>query len=173
MTKGKSLFGIVLVVLGVIFLLDSSGVVNLGIDIENLNLMTYSWPFFLLVPAILFHAGFFLSGMKKSNAGLLVPGGILLTLSLLFFFETFTGWRFSGVTWPIYILAPAVGLFELYIFGGREKGLLIPVGILSSIGVFFLLQNIFIEMMEFWPIILVLGGLFLLLGRNKEEKISK
>jgi hypothetical protein len=34
---------------------------------------------------------------------------------------------YSGVTWPVYLLATAFGLFELWLFGGKEKALLIPV----------------------------------------------
>jgi hypothetical protein len=33
---------------------------------------------------------------------------------------------YSGVTWPVYIWAPALGLFELWYFGGRKLGVLIP-----------------------------------------------
>ena len=39
--------------------------------------------------------------------------------------------------WPGFILAPAVGLFELYIFGKRNKGLLIPIGILTGLSLIF------------------------------------
>ena len=31
--------------------------------------------------------------------------------------------------WPIYPLGVAIGLLQAYLFGGREKGLLISVGI--------------------------------------------
>ncbi|HEX3029707.1 MAG TPA: hypothetical protein VHT34_10485, partial [Clostridia bacterium] len=40
-------------------------------------------------------------------------------------------------TWPGYILSVAVGLFELYLFGNREKGLLIPVAILGITSLIF------------------------------------
>jgi len=51
------------------------------------------WPIFVLIPGLIFEASFFMSGR---NAGLLVPGGILTTIGTLFFFETFTNWRFAG-----------------------------------------------------------------------------
>lgn len=68
------------------------------------------------------------------QAGLLVPGGMFLVLGCLFCFETATGWTYSGMTWPVYIWAPALGLFELWYFGGRKIGVLIPAFILTAAG---------------------------------------
>jgi len=39
--------------------------------------------------------------------------------------------------WPIFPIGVAIGLFQLYIFGKREKELLIPIGILSGLSIFF------------------------------------
>lgn len=74
--------------------------------------------------------------MKKApeQAGLLVPGGMFLVLGCLFWFETATGWAYSAMTWPVYIWAPALGLFELWYFGGRKTGALIPALILTAAG---------------------------------------
>ena len=46
-------------------------------------------------------------------------------------------WDIWGFMWPGFILAPAVGLFELYLFGKQSKGLLIPVGILTGLSLIF------------------------------------
>jgi hypothetical protein len=45
--------------------------------------------------------------------------------------------------WPIFPLGVAIGLLQLYLFGGREKGLLIPIGILGAVSLFFLINNLF------------------------------
>jgi hypothetical protein len=45
--------------------------------------------------------------------------------------------------WPIFPLGVAIGLFQLYLFGAREKGLLIPIGILGAISIFFIINNLF------------------------------
>jgi len=108
--------------------------------------------------------------MKREMAGLLVPGGILLTLSLLFYFEMMTDFQYAEYTWPIYILSPAVGLFELWLFGNREKGLLIPIGILTVITGFFLAQMLFASLFKFWPVIFIIIGLYILFGQNKKQK---
>jgi hypothetical protein len=113
---------------------------------------------------------FFLFRSKKQNAGLLVPGGILFVLSILFMFEEMTGWYFSGFTWPIYLFAVAFGLFELWLFGGHKFGLLIPIFILSGLGSVFLVQAVLpMNILSFWPAILIVVGLFLIFSRSSKS----
>jgi hypothetical protein len=116
--------GLVLVVVGGIWLLG-----NLNI-IPDLDWGTL-WPLIPLAIGLGFHAMFFLRGR---DAGVLVPGGILTTYGLFWLLQNFTTWRLSGDLWGIYPLGVAIGLFELYLFGGRQPGLLWPVGILGLVG---------------------------------------
>ncbi|QHE51836.1 hypothetical protein [Pontibacillus sp. HMF3514] len=166
MTKqklGNIISGLSLIIIGTVIFLENLNIIDLQVGM-------FSWPIFIFIPALGFHAGFFLSGMRKNMAGLLVPGGILMTLSLLFYFEVMTDFQYAEYTWPIYILAPAVGLFELWLFSGREKGLLIPIGILTVIAGLFLAQMLFAAIFKFWPIIFIVIGLYILFGRNKKQK---
>ena len=123
MERRGSTVGIILIIAGILMLLDK---------VFNLYFLSMSnfWPIFVLIPGLSFEAGYF---ETKKNPGLLVPGGILTTIGILFFFETFTDWQFSAYTWPIYPLSVAIGLFQLYLFGYRQKELLIPVFILGGI----------------------------------------
>jgi hypothetical protein len=128
---------------------------------------------FVLIPGLIFEAAFFLSGR---NPGLLVPGGIVTTLGVLFFFETFTHWRFAAYTWPVYILAVAIGLAQLYLFGIREKGLLIPVVILTLIAAVSFAFTIFggilswLNYSKVVPVILILIGLYIIAGKGTRSK---
>lgn len=168
MSNEKSSIGFILIVIGLLGLWGHF--VGFG-DLNWGNL----WPIFVLVPGILFELSFF-SG--KSSAGVLVPGGILTTIGLLFFFETFTNWRFSGSTWPVYIFAPAVGLFQLYLFDKpRNNGLLIPVGILSVVGgMSFLgisidgLWDLLFHNSLVWPIALVVIGIVIVLVQSTSKQ---
>ncbi len=154
--NGRMLWGFFFIFAGVIFLLDTFEIIQGGWELF--------WPVFLLVPAIGFHIGF-LAGGKKA-AGLLVPGGIFLVLSGLFFYHNFFGWESADITWPFYLFAPAFGLFELFLFGGREPALLIPVTVLTGIGIMFYL-DIAVSFNGIAAVILILIGLNILLGRRR------
>ena len=163
MNKRGSMLGIVLILIGLFSLLDRVFYIDI-FSIKNL------WPLFILIPGLLFEWRFFTT---RRDPGLLVPGGILTTIGTLFLFETFTNWNFSGFTWPIYTLSVAIGLFQLYIFGTREKGLLIPVFILTSISVISMLNMLFSHLF-YWlnykllfPVILIGLGLFILFNESK------
>ncbi len=127
------------------------------------------WPMIIL----LIGAGFELAYYITNKApGLLVPGGILTTYGLLFFFEVATSWHFSAFTWPIYIFGVAVGLFQLYVHIGRPRGLLIAAGIISGIAAActaVIIFRFFLGIIDFGilvPIVLLLAGLVLFFGRR-------
>ncbi len=88
------------------------------------------WPLFILVPGLCFEAAFF---TRRDAPGLLVPGGILTVIGLLFFFEVFTGWRFSGSTWPVYLIAVMVGLYQMYLYTGRPQPVLVAISVLGAV----------------------------------------
>lgn len=158
MNRRSLVLGLILVVVGGFLLANNLG----GWNILSMERM---WPIFVFVPGLVFEWGYF--GGNR-NPGLLVPGGILSTIGLLFFFETFTNWQFAAYTWPVYPLAVAIGLFQLYLFSGRPRGLLIPVMILTVVSCI-AFAAMFINIVQRWvnlgfviPILLVLAGLVLI-----------
>ena len=123
------------------------------------------WPLFLLIPGIVFELSYFI---YRKDAGLLVPGGILITYGLLFLVNVNYGWHLMDNLWPIFPLGVAIGLFQLYLFGGREKGLLIPVGILGAVSLFFLFNNLlFVDFRLLAGILLVVIGIWIILKKTK------
>ena len=164
--QSKKFWGLILLALGIY------GILNNFFDF-NFFSMSHLWPLFVLIPGLAFEYCYF---STRRAPGVLVPGGILTTLGLLFLFETSTHWFFSAYTWPVYILAPAIGLFQLYLYGGRCKGLLIPVGILTTVAVTCFSSTVlghfffFINGSIVWPVALVLIGLFILLGKSDSTK---
>jgi len=133
--RNNVVIGGVFVALGLIFLLGNLNIVRVRFNIFDIGFfISHFWPaMFLIFPGVIMHLTFF-SG-KNKDAGILVPGGILLVVGLTCQISMLSGWWVN--TWPGYILAVAVGLFELYLFGNREKGLLIPVAILGIISLIF------------------------------------
>ncbi len=167
MRKGNYYIGLVLILLGVIAL-----VLDTVFDIRIIKFDSYDfWVFIVLIIGLAFELGFFLTGSK---AGLLIPGGILTTIGLLFVFEVSTDWFFSRFTWPVYIISVAVGLLQMYMFSKRKKGLLIAGLIVGGIGVFFELMMILsaissnlIELLI--PISLVAGGIALVFSGHTRK----
>jgi hypothetical protein len=133
MKKINFIFGSFLLFIGALLILANFGI----IEIVWSNL----WPLFLLILGILFELGYFI---YRKDAGLLVPAGILITYSILFSVNIIYGWHLMEDLWPIFPLGVAIGLFQLYLFGAREKGLLIPIGILGAISIFFMINNLFL-----------------------------
>jgi hypothetical protein len=129
--RGNVLLGLIFVVIGGLFLLDNLNIIHFNLDIAFLFI--YFWPMFIIIPGFLMNMTFFQG--RNSDPGILVPGGILLTvgatcqISMLF--------NIWDIMWPGFILSVAVGLFELYLFGTRERALLIPVGILGGLSLIF------------------------------------
>jgi len=173
---GKTL-GIVLVVLGVLFLLKNLGILGPWKLISVATLLRLTgrfWPLlFLILPGLLFHSAYF-SGSRR-NPGLLVPGGILLVLGLAFQFNMlFGGW---GFTWPLYIFSVAFGLFELYIFGSRDQGLLIPIGILTALSLVFFIAFSLNNLLSFntkpyaIPVVLIIMGILVLSGGKGKKSV--
>ena len=156
MKKVNYIFGFLLLFIGVILILSNFGVIE--IIWENL------WPLFLLIPGIVFELSYFI---YRKDAGLLVPGGILLTYGLLFLVNVIYGWRLMEDLWPIFPLGVAIGLLQLYLFGRREKGLLIPIGILGAISLFFLINNLFfIDFGLLAGIVLVAIGIWIIFKKT-------
>lgn len=157
MKKNNYLFGFFLLFLGILFILINFELIN--INWEKL------WPFFLLIPGILFEVSYFIF---RKDAGLLVPGGILITYGLLFFMNSLYGWQMMEKLWPIFPLGVAIGLFQLYFFGNREKELLIPIGILTGVSLFFIINNfISINFGLLVGSILIVAGLWIIVKKVK------
>lgn len=160
MKKINSIFGLLLLFTGVMLILSNFGVIEIVWD----NL----WPLFLLIPGIVFELSYF---TYRKDAGLLVPGGILITYGLLFLVNVNYGWHLMDNLWPIFPLGVAIGLFQLYLFGEREKGLLIPIGILGAISLFFLINNlVFIDFGLLAGILLVLIGIWIIFKKAKSSE---
>lgn len=127
MNKRTSAAGIVLIAVGAMLLLGKFGVFRAG--------GAHLWPLFLLLPGLFFH---YLRFGRGAHAGVLVPGGILVTHSAVFFACSVFGWHLMAILWPGFIFGVAVGLFEAYFFDpAKPRGLLVASGVLAVIAAVF------------------------------------
>jgi len=90
--------GMVLVGLGLIFLVA---------QLFNVNVMHFTWPFFIIVPGLLFFVGMMLGG--KCAGGLAIPGSIITTTGLILLYQnTFNHWQSWAYAWAL-IFPTSVG----------------------------------------------------------------
>jgi hypothetical protein len=153
--RSTIVLGVLLIVVGSIFL--------------AVNLLGFSWrtlwPLLFFAGAAVNFAIFF---TDRRNVGVLMPAAILLIYGALFQYCALRGWWRMSELWPTFILGPGVGLLLMYLFGKRESGLLIPAAILIGLSaVFFVAFGPFRYYSHYWPVLLIIAGLFLLLRRQK------
>jgi hypothetical protein len=153
---GKIIPGVILIVLGILFLLP-----KLGINFGNL------WPLFILAPGLAFLTFCYFSPDKQKQAGILIPGTILTLISIFFLYMNYAGWEKSDKLWPVYPLIVSIAFYLTYLGGGRkDKGLLVPANILGVVAVLFLIFGA--VSFNLWPLILIIVGLFIILKKNSE-----
>ena len=159
--------GIVLVGLGVLFLLG---------QFFSFNLIDYLWPFFVIIPGLLFFVGMMMGG--KKTVGLAIPGSIItMTGFILLYGNLSNHWESWAYAWAL-ICPTSVGI-GLMVQGRRssndklfQRGRdLVKVGLLIFViaGVFFeLILNIRGSRVTgiLGPLLLVALGVFLLLRRG-------
>ncbi|WP_270167750.1 hypothetical protein [Paenibacillus sp. SYP-B4298] len=167
----RAVVGALLLLLGVYFLLNPGGSMSTG------HVFAYFWPTMFVIPLSLFFHWMYFSMTRRRASGLLIPGGILFTAGVVCQVAMLMdNW---GTMWPGFLLAVAVGLFEFYWFGNRNKWLLIPIYILTILSVLFYtafsIGNLLGQRVLGQPllaIVLVLAGAFLMMSQ-KSRSISR
>ncbi len=147
--------GILLIILGIIFLLP------------NFTSLQWQgiWPLFVLLPGVWFLVLYFTDRTKE---GLLIPAAVLTVSGGVMLYCALTSWTAMADLWPLFIMAPGIGFLLMYVLGKKEAGLLVPAGILILLGLFFYLGDSFGE--YFLPVLLIILGLYLLLrGRIRRK----
>ena len=163
--SGNVIGGLVLIALGIWFFLSTLGV-RLP-DVGNF------WPIFPTLAGLAFIVAY----ARQRDAGLLIPGVGAFLIGLFFFLFTLGSFEWSqmGQLWPVFPLIGGLAFLAAYL-SERDAGLLIPavggVGV-GVIGLFFTLSGLSLAWLgTFWPVILILVGIFVLaqnlMGRNNK-----
>lgn len=156
MKKSNVTLGIILIFVGIVSILHK---------------LNYWGPFhfkitfglILLFIGLIFEIRYFTG---RADVGNLVPGGICFTLGIFYIIKPYINFYFS---WQIFALAVAVGLYELYYFGNKDRGTLIAASGLTAISICSIVLNTFNTVMPTWlnsglilSIILVLAGIYII-----------
>ena len=149
MKTSDMVIGVGLVILGILFLFENFGYI--AFDFQDI------WPGCVILAG----AGFWIGYIQdKKNSGLLMPGTILIIYGLMFFYCSVEGWQSMSYLWPLFIIGPGIGFFMMYLFGQKEKGMLIPASILTGLGILFMLSKS--GVMRYWPIVLIILGIVMI-----------
>ncbi|MDF2725100.1 MAG: hypothetical protein K0Q59_4775 [Paenibacillus sp.] len=163
--KLRVIIGTVLMLFGAFLFFNQGGDLNTG------SIFAYFWASMFVIPLGLFFHWLYFGMIGRKGVGLLIPGGILLVAGMVCQIAMlFDSWYFM---WPGFILAPAVGLFEFYWFGSRNKWLLIPINILFVLSLLFFMifsTGALFHHLSGQPliaIVILIAGAFLLVGSKK------
>ena len=158
MSSNRYSIGLILAAVGIILLLGKLGVFGFFWHVF--------WPIFVLAPGLLLHALYF---SRTLPSAVLIPGGILVTISILFFLCTIFSWGLMAYLWPGFILAVAVGLYEFYLFDRHSpRGIFIAAVILAiAAGVLFGMTILFTVGIYFIALVLIAAGIYMALGRRR------
>jgi hypothetical protein len=160
MDNQKKILGFILIFLGIIFLLENLSVIRLDFLIL--------WPILIILGG----AGFWLGyAINRKLTSFIIPGTILISYGALFLHCTIFGWDRMAALWPVFLMGPGVGFYLLYLLGGKNKILLWPAGILIILSALFFLR--YIEYLRYWPVLLIIGGVILILKKNKGTAVTE
>lgn len=158
--KQNKIAGLLLIALGSLYLVMQI-LQEMGIVLFHYGDL---WPLIVIGIGLLFEIGYLQS---RRAPGLLIPGGIILTIGSLHLFEVLTNWHFAEYTWPIYVLAVGVGFFQYWLITKERWALVVTYifSIITGFLIFIVLSMIFeniISMQMFFSILLIIiGGIFL------------
>jgi len=151
------IMGIGLIIFGFLFLFDSWFYVSFNFG--------DFWP----IVIILIGASFLLSfWRKRTNYGVIMPGTILIVYGLMFLYSSLYGWDDMGRLWPGFLFGPGLGFLLMFLFGTREKGLLVPALILLLLA--FIFWGGFVFLFKLWPVIIILFGAYLIFRGYLKQK---
>ncbi len=105
-TPGNLILGIILIVLGIVFLIGQ--VFN---QVFNIHIGSYTWPFIVIVPGVLLYLAAFMTE-ARAGRGLAIAGSIVTAVGLLLFFQNVTNlWATWAYAWALVTpTAPGLGL---------------------------------------------------------------
>lgn len=167
-SAASMIFGIILVVLGILFLTA---------QFLRIDLWSLAWPFFVIIPGLMFFAGMIASGKGKAG-GLAIPGSIVTTVGLILLYDnTFNAWATWSYAWAlVFPTSIGLGLLIKGLWEEREPDVrqgrqMVLVGL-----IIFVAAAVFFEVIigigagglssYFWSLALIALGVYLLVKRG-------
>lgn len=133
------------------------------------------WPVSVIVLGGLFFAGMFAGG--KQVSGLAIPGTIIGGIGLLLLYQNLTGhWESWAYAWALIVFFVGLGIYLMGLYAGDESQRRAGGRVMRTGFTLFVIFGAFFEMLFstahvpglrnfFFPALLILFGIYLILGR--------
>lgn len=145
--------GITLASVGLIFLLN---------NLFHYLTVAKLWPLFMLIPAFLFTWLWIRD--KDRYYVFLFPVTLLVFFCIYFLALNFTSWRWVEVTWPNFLIGPALAFLVLYL-PKKEWGFLLPSVILFILAAIFYSELLYNATIIAAIVFIILGIFFIFRSR--------
>jgi hypothetical protein len=159
-------------------LLIGAGLLLLLVNLLNISLMSYLWPGFVLGFGLVLLWPAYRSTAAQSSVFnfLAVPGAMIATLGVILFIFNLTN-RFEGMAyaWPFFLAAAAAGLMYMNRFDEDNNIHNSGRRFIRAMVILFIGLAAFFELLVFqtfggwWPLALVLVGVYLLVKKNGKQ----
>lgn len=144
----------------------SSGLILISIGLILLVTNYFGWGFFWPLVFLIPITVLIISYIKEKDKGVIIPLTILTVIMLVFLSFTLNilSWGDLAWLWPVFVMAPGLGILFYYLGTGmKDNDLIIPVSILLGLSVLF-----FAGIWMYWPLILIVIGIIVLIKSRKD-----
>ncbi len=164
--RGSIIGGLILILVGLLFLL-----LQTSPEIAAQFNMEIQWPLVIVAVGILF-----LVGAILGTASLAVPGVIISGLGGLFYYQNLTGnWASWAYAWTLIPGFVGLGMILMGLLDREQRSairggvtlLLISLIMFALFGGFLGGFGLF---QKYWPVLLILAGIMILLGRRSGKR---
>jgi hypothetical protein len=172
MTKKRRsdlVIGIILILIGGWFLAAEFDLVP---GLNDIMMIEYQWPVIIIGIGIFL----FVLGLLLRNPGMCIPACIVAGIGGLLYWTNSTGnWAAWSYLWSLIPGFVGVGIILSTLLGGREKngfieGLRLILISAILLGIFFMIFSGQAKFIKFWPVLIILGGLWILIQTIFKKK---
>ena len=175
--RGSFTFGVLLILLGAWFL-----ALEFVLAFGDWMARFADWPMWIIGPGLIFMAAAIISGVYD----LMVPGSIITGIGLILHYQNTTNdYQSWSYAWALIIVFVGIGVFLANLFRGKVRQAFEEGGspIMTGLVLFLIFGSFFRATFEqepllgdYWPLVLVLVGLWLLVkpllrGKRKSAKV--
>jgi hypothetical protein len=167
--RSDLVIGIILILIGGWFL---AAQFNLVPGLNDIIKIEFAWPVLIVGIGIFL----FVLGLIIRNPGMCIPACIVCGIGgLLYWTNSTENWADWSYLWAFIPGFIGIGIILSTLLGGREKngfidGLRLILISAILLGIFFMIFSGQTQFIKFWPVLIILGGLWILIQTIFKKK---